>query len=225
MCSINHNKKAIFIHIPKNGGSYIANILSKNYGFKNYYLQRPDHIQICKDYDKSVKTHENKIIGTLIYYRTSSYLNKIMNMDNHKWNTYFIFTFIRNPYDRIISGWNYINKYNIQFDNFLNFGNHTNSWDYWHVFMSQYKHIIDTNNKIRANYIGKFENLEDDLVIILKKLGFNNINHNISVKNSKKHDNYKSYYKNNDILNKVNYYINDDLKYFNFTKIEDISLL
>ena len=31
MCSINHNLKAIFIHIPKNGGSYISEILSKNY--------------------------------------------------------------------------------------------------------------------------------------------------------------------------------------------------
>ena len=32
MCSINHDKKAIFIHIPKTGGSYIAEILQKNYG-------------------------------------------------------------------------------------------------------------------------------------------------------------------------------------------------
>ena len=32
MCSINHNLKALFIHIPKNGGSYVAEILSKYYG-------------------------------------------------------------------------------------------------------------------------------------------------------------------------------------------------
>ena len=38
MCSINHDKKAIFIHIPKNGGSYIAETLNKYYGFQNYYL-------------------------------------------------------------------------------------------------------------------------------------------------------------------------------------------
>ena len=110
MCSINHDKKAIFIHIPKNGGSYIASLLSKNYGFKNYYLKRPDHKEFCLGLDKSVDKHENKIHGTLIYYKTSPYINKLMGMDIDKWNNYYIFTFIRNPYDRIVSGWNYCNK-------------------------------------------------------------------------------------------------------------------
>ena len=70
MCSINHDKKAIFIHIPKNGGSYIASLLSKNYGFKNYYLKRPDHKQFCMGIDNSVDKHENKIHGPLVYYKT-----------------------------------------------------------------------------------------------------------------------------------------------------------
>ena len=60
MCSINHDKKAIFIHIPKTGGSYVADILEKHYGFKKYYLQRPDHNSFCTGKDKSVKMHENK---------------------------------------------------------------------------------------------------------------------------------------------------------------------
>jgi hypothetical protein len=147
MCSINHNKKAIFIHIPKNGGSYISEILNKYYGFKNYYLRRPDHKKFCLGIDKSVGNHENKIHGTLIYYKTSSYINKIMNMDKDKWESYFIFTFIRNPYDRIISGWNYVNKYNIPFNNYLNLNFKTNSFDYWHVFMTQTRHLIDLNGK------------------------------------------------------------------------------
>ena len=116
MCSINHEKHAIFIHIPKNGGSYISDILSKYYGFKNYYLQRPDHEFFCKGKDKSVDKHENRVHGTFIYYKTSPYLNKLMGMTPLKWNSYFIFTFMRDPYDRIVSGWNYsINKKNISF--------------------------------------------------------------------------------------------------------------
>ena len=47
MCSINHDKKAIFIHINKTGGSYIAGSLEKYYGFTTYYLKRPDHEQFC----------------------------------------------------------------------------------------------------------------------------------------------------------------------------------
>lgn len=225
MCSINHNKKAVFIHIPKNGGSYIADILSKNYEFKNYYIQRPDHHIFTKGIDLSVDKHENKLFGTLIYYKTSNYINNIMNMNEYKWNTYFIFTFIRNPYDRIVSGWNYVNKYNIEFKNFINFNTKSSSYDYWHVFMQQYKHIIDINNKIRCNFIGQFENLEIDLKFILNKLGYIKIIHIPFKKNSKEHKNYKIYYENNEILEKVNNIIKDDLYIFKYEKINDINLL
>jgi len=208
MCSINHNKKAIFIHIPKNGGSYISEILNKYYGFKNYYLRRPDHKNFCLGIDKSVGNHENKIHGTLIYYKTSSHINKIMNMDKDKWESYFIFTFIRNPYDRIISGWNYVNKYNIPFNNYLNLNFKANSFDYWHVFMTQSRHLIDLNGKININYIGKFESLENDLNIILNKIGFKNI-HKPFKKNNKTHKDYKTYY-NEEILQKVNNLLKED---------------
>ena len=84
MCSINHEKKAIFIHIPKTAGSYLAEVLQKNYGFKNYYLQRPDHKQFCfqKYIDNSVKYHENKIHGTIVYYKTSKYLKTKEDVSN-----------------------------------------------------------------------------------------------------------------------------------------------
>ena len=40
MCSINHDMKAIYLHIPKNGGLYIQNVLEKYYGFKTLYFTR-----------------------------------------------------------------------------------------------------------------------------------------------------------------------------------------
>lgn len=43
MCSINHDLKAIFFHVPKNGGLYIETLLNKYYGFKTYYFTRKDH--------------------------------------------------------------------------------------------------------------------------------------------------------------------------------------
>ena len=222
MCSINHDKKALFIHIPKNGGSYIATILSKNYGFKNYYLKRPDHKEFCFGIDKSVDKHENKIHGTLVYYKTSHYLNKIMNMNEEKWNSYFIFTFIRNPYDRIVSGWNYVNKYNIPFDKFININNNANSYDYWHVFMTQSRHIINNNGTLRVDYLGKFENMEADLKVILNKLGFQNIVHKPFKKNSKKHYNYETYYNSIIIIEKVNNLLKEDLENFDYQKINNI---
>ena len=223
MCSINHEKKCIYIHIPKNGGTYISSILSKYYGFKNYYLQRLDHKNFCLGKDESVDKHENKIHGTLIYYKTSKYINNIMNMNEKKWNTYFIFTFIRNPYDRIVSGWNYINKYNIPFNNYLDINYNSSSYNYWHVFMPQTRHIIDINGKININYIGKIENLENDLKIILYKIGIKYIIHKSFLKNNKSHNNYKTYYINNEIINKVNILMKEDFENLEYEKIEDLS--
>jgi hypothetical protein len=133
-------------------------------------------------------------------------------MNEEKWNNYFIFTFLRNPYDRIVSGWNYVNKYNIPFDRFINIKYNANSYDYWHVFMSQSRHIIDNNGKFRIDYLGKFENMESDLKIILNKIGFKNILHKPFKKNSKKHDNYETYYNNNTIIEKVNNLLKEDLQ-------------
>ena len=226
MCSINHNLKAIFIHIPKNGGSYVAEILSKYYGFKNYYLQRLDHKILCGGKDESVDKHENKIHGTLFYYKTSIYLNRIMKMDEQKWNSYLIFTFIRDPYQRIVSGWNYINKYNIPFHKFINLSfKDIMDYDYWHVFMPQTRHIIDTNGKINIHFIGKLENIEDDLIIILNKIGINNIIHKSFKKNSKNHANYKKYYLDQNILDRVNKIYHEDFDNFQYKKYDDINNL
>lgn len=219
MCSINHDKKAIFIHIPKNGGSYIASILKEHYGFKNYYIQRPDHHIFCNGKDESVDKHENKIHGTLMYYKTSPFINKIINMTKEKWNSYFIFTFVRNPYDRIVSGWNYINKFNIPFKNYINLNTYTNSYNYWHVFMSQTRHIIGDNGKIRINYLGKFENLENDLKTILNMIGIKDIIHTPFYKNKKPHKNFESYYDDDIIIKKVNDLMIEDFRNFGYKKL------
>ena len=55
MCSVNHDLKAIFIHVHKTGGTYLSYMLHKYYGFKNYYLHRPDHDQFCRNTKKTTK--------------------------------------------------------------------------------------------------------------------------------------------------------------------------
>jgi len=130
MIYINHDIKAIFIHIPKTGGTYIGPTLVKYYGFKSYlpliHAKRPDHNIACKiRYFRRVLTGNNtydnsffnKILGILVYCKTSEYLTKEMNMDAEKWGTYTKFCFIRNPYDRAISGWKHFKSiFNINID-------------------------------------------------------------------------------------------------------------
>ena len=134
MCSVNHDLKAIYIHIHKTGGTTMAMNLKKYYNFQTYYLRRPDHSQFCLDRKKKKYiNYENRIHGIINYYKTSKFINRKMNMNQEKWNTYFKFCFIRNPYEGIYSRiigiiplrivyWNSINYFSNKGFNSINTG-------------------------------------------------------------------------------------------------------
>lgn len=239
MIYINHEKKAIFIHIPKTAGSYISKILVKYYGFASYLHiianKRPDHDEICcknnfptiltgnKLYDNS---YFNKCMGLLLYCKTSDYINEQCNMNEDKWNKYFKFCFIRHPYYRAISAWKHINNILpnvLSFDDYI-YQNKFNVSDieYGHFFMSQTQYITDENGKCGVNMIGRFENLEEDLKLILNFIGFDVILH--KNENLKKINTLHEYNENNSnelILTKksiliLNYLFNDDFINFNY---------
>ena len=227
MCSINHEKKAIFIHIPKTAGIYVRKILKNHYNFSLYLFERPDHIDYCNTEIKYNKNHQlyfgNKIHGIIQYYKTSDYLNELMGMDEQKWNEYYKFCFVRDPYKRIISAWNYVqetNNFNIEFDKYLEYKDIVSEDEYFHVFMPQYFHILDENNNIFVNYIGKFENLEEELEKILINIGFekNQIIHDKTNKKNNREYDLKITDLSQDVINKINFMFDKDFEYFNYIK-------
>ena len=221
MCSINHDLKAVFIHVHKTGGTYLSYMLHKYYGFKNYYIRRPDHDKFCFNKKKTTKfiNYENRIHGVLMYYKTSPYINKKMGMTPQKWNTYYKFAFVRNPYDKIISAWNHVNRFKIPFPNYLRLQNICNDVEFMHVFMPQVRNIINEKGKVELQFIGKFENLEEDFCKILKNIGIINIIHESEKKmNVRPHDIFVNYYENQEILDKINHLFKEDFQYLDYKK-------
>jgi hypothetical protein len=232
MCSINHDKKAIFIHIPKTGGTFIRENLEKYYGFKFYILKRADHDKFCKvnEFNKNNNFKQfvsNRVHGVLKYAKTSNYINRMINMNKEKWDSYKIFCFVRNPYDRLISGWNFLKSkhdINIPFDQYIFQEDSVSDFEYIHSFMSQYKNMIDENDNFKVDYLGKFENLEEDFKNILLKIGFdeNEINHDKEKKNNFSHFPYKDIIDNQVLLDRVNEVCNEDFENFFYNKVEKI---
>jgi len=123
-------------------------------------------------------------------------------------NTYFKFTFVRNPWDRLVSAYYFLKKggwgvedatffkqeleqYNT-FEEFVeNWLNEENIWKFHHVFRPQSHYILDKHNKVKLDFIGRLENITEDFDYICKKIG---VNCQLEQANQSSHANYRLCY-------------------------------
>jgi hypothetical protein len=164
----------IFIHIPKTGGTSIGNILHPDIKIIN-----SNHSY--KDYTESNGVQHHAEHLTYMDYK-NILANKNLNISD-----YFIFSFVRNPYSRIVSLWKYWSKRksnaikllpkNNKLLNFLK-----SSGSSIKEFENFVYHLHSQKNKIflfgnlqnnfvkpdQVNFLGKFENIEQDIKTLLE---------------------------------------------------------
>lgn len=97
-----NNDSIIFIHIPRTSGSYIEDILCKKHNLK---IKWPEPIitnlfGLYKMNDNHYFTLQHLTLHEMIKY---NFINKMKDEQ-------YIFTIIRNPYDRFVSIFNHLNK-------------------------------------------------------------------------------------------------------------------
>lgn len=208
---ISNQYKCIFIEVPKTGSTSIRSVIGK-----------------------PVKPHlDMQEIESSWIYEGENFLNKkslrktydlipknIRQKIGQRWlKSYFKFGFVRNPWDRVVSL--YLRKEGIQKSKEMTF----EEFVYWIEYSSDtckkastHKYQIDwfknNDGKIAVDFIGKFENLEQDFDFVARKIGVDvQLPH--KNKNTKNRKHYHEYY-NDETKNIIAKKFDVDIEYFGY---------
>lgn len=188
------------------------------------------------DQSKSIFVHVPKcagiavnkaLYGNLAGGHTS--LDEYINIfEPSNFTSYFKFTFVRNPWDRVVSAYTFLQKggfnkwdrtfFDDELSRYDNFHDFVRNWltpeniTKHHHFKPQYSYIIDKYNRVSVDYIGYFENIEDDFEIIKKKIG---VDARLEKKNAVNRKSYTDYYDDETIAIVESVY-EKDIKLFNY---------
>ena len=171
----------IFIHIPKCGGMSIESFFRKS---QSLYMEWDE---------------VNKI---WMQHATAS---QIKNLYCQKYEDYFSFTFVRNPWCRAVSDYFWMKRHLNLEDTFKNYlllkGNfdtqrlrypHSNKKGRGDHIVPQSDFILNSNGEQIVDFIGRFETLQQDFDIVCDKIGI--ARQQLPHKNKTKHKHYTEYY-------------------------------
>lgn len=183
---------------------YLRTTVTENgYSYKPFDDKKAIFVHIPKCAGVSVN---QTLFGNLAGGHTT--LEEYLNVfEPHCINSYFKFTIVRNPWDRIVSAYFFLKKggfgeedrnwFNEELGSFSSFDdfvkrwlNKENIWK-WHHFRPQYHYMLDKREKVPLDFVGFLENLDDDFSYITKKIG---IRADLPRSNKSEHRNYQDYY-------------------------------
>lgn len=152
---VSHKHKCIFVHIPKTAGMSIENSFIKGLNLRLFAGQ-------CHPLLLTYNKDQNYGPQTLAHLSAKDY-TKYSYITEKQFTDYFKFTFIRNPYDRILSIYKHFQYHRyISFDTFLEYEFPILEKNRYYFIKPQYEYIFDINDKKLVDFIGRFESLQKD---------------------------------------------------------------
>lgn len=165
---ISHKHKCIFIHIPKTAGTSINNF---------FYPQHLFHTHIA-DYDKLFGWCPKRQMH--MQHATASELMEKELITEAIWESYFKFTFIRNPWDRSYSDYLWMQSFSGIKGSFKDYIlakgpfekilNDNSNIKYLGDHLRSQTEYFDLKGKYEVDFIGRFENFDNDIHTFLEKL-------------------------------------------------------
>lgn len=186
---ISRSKKFIFVHIKKTAGSSITSQL-KAHDDRNLILKALN----TKIANKSI------LLRKLNPFPFHAPAYSIREHLGSAWNDYFSFAFVRNPFDWQVSNYFYIKQSRfhprhrevrgLSFNEYLDWTQYNGRIYLQSASISE----KDDHSRIIVDFVGKFENIDNDFSYILSRIGINDQPKlNKSNQSSRQRD-YKKYY-------------------------------
>ena len=160
---ISHERKFIFVHIPKAAGTSIITTFGDDDGVE---AESGDGPLLPFEPDA------NKFDPPPPHLRITDYV-KYGYVTQAMFDAYFKFSFVRNPWDRLVSEYKYrrlASKYDFKTFVFEHFPRPAWRDEYCHV-IPQYDFLHDTRGNRLVDYVGKLENLQQGVDAICARLG------------------------------------------------------
>lgn len=157
--------KCIFVHIPKVAGQsvehFFLNKLELNWDTERDQLYLINNTDPAKGTEKLAHLAANEYVGC-------------GHISQQKFDEYFKFSFVRNPWARLVSEYRYRNYFRYKsFKDFVLNKMPSPGFDdkYRHV-MPQYDMLYDENGQCLVDFVGRFESLQQDFDKVCEHLGF-----------------------------------------------------
>ena len=208
-------KKIIFIHVPRCGGTTIEKNLWKNEFNNDFDFDMSDEKHLLQGL---VDKYRNKYQFDGLQHLT---LNNIKKIYPDECKNFFKFSFIRNPYSRIASAYAGVMTFRKDLRNFLVIYKDTSFKNFLYLIKdNMHTHWLPIDFFFRDNdldFIGRFENFDNDLDELKKLTNMNFVKKNYSGKlNFSDKFNYLKLYEDKECIELVAEIYSKDLDRFNY---------
>ena len=207
---ISYELKCIFIHIPKCGGSSIERTL----------WPRPEDRKEANLYGGFISKYLNKYQTGGLQHLLASQVREEVGMN--VFETFYKFAFVRNPWDRVVSQFAYMQQRPDLMD-YVGMSQETEFKAYLeliqqkeHVqWMPQHRFLLDEDGTLLVDQIGRIESLKTDFSSILAKL---NLNKSAQLTHANRSDRQpiEKYYNDRETLEIVANIYSEDIKLFGY---------